>query len=76
MSCDSDRDPVAVTTTSGYDDWIKESHQQNGESNHGNMNQLTLEFGDSNNQTPSNDCTSNVNHGEPTNNTLTCMIVI
>jgi hypothetical protein len=67
LSCSSDGDPVTVATTSGCDDWIEESHQENGDmncGNHGNVDQWILECRDSSNYTPSNGCTSNVNHGD------------
>ncbi len=74
LSCSSDGDPVTVTTTSGCDDRLEESHQRTGEmncGNHCNVHRWTLEYGDSDNQTSSNGCTSSVSYGdEPTNSSL------
>jgi hypothetical protein len=74
LSSGSDEDPVTVATTSGWDDWVEETHQGNGEmncGNHGNVDQWILECGDSNNSTLSNGGTSNVHHDdEPTNNSV------
>ena len=67
LSCSSDGDPVTVATTSGCDDRIEESHQENGDlncDNYGNVDQWILECRDRNNHTPSNSCTSNVNDGD------------
>ncbi|CAB4021063.1 Hypothetical predicted protein [Paramuricea clavata] len=70
LSCSSDGDPVTVATTSGCNDWIEENGDMNC-SNNGNVDQWILECRDSNNYTPSNGCTSNVNHGhESTDSSL------
>jgi hypothetical protein len=73
LSCGSDGDPVAVAT-SDCDDRMEESRQRSGGincGNHGNVDQWTLECGDSNNYTSSNGSTTNVNYGdESTNSSL------
>jgi hypothetical protein len=66
LSCDSDNDPVIVTT-SGCNDQIEESRQEDGDmnfNNHGNVDQWKMERGDSKNLELSSGCTSSVSYDD------------
>ena len=73
LSCDSDEDPITLTT-SGCVDQTEKSHQEDGEMNwsdHGSSDQWSVKRNDTNSQTTLISCTSCVSYdNEFTNNRL------